>query len=518
MIRELAYGLVGLVLLAYVVDFLYSLRDDPREPPRIRPKVPIIGHVLGLMQHGPTYYKKTSNATNAEIYTLAVLNFKVYISASSRLLPMIQKQSKALSFRPFLQLTARKYGDASDETYEIFGGSLPDDLSHTVKMGLLPGSNLDDLSLRMGKRVLIDINAFLDARQVYLLDWSRHAIVQATSCAVYGESHPFLDPEIEKAYWKWMTYLTAHLVGWLDIAGKGYALREKVFKAYIKYCKAVPDDTSHLMREHQRLLGDAGVSDTDKAKQAAIFTIASFSNSAPTLYWVLWELFSRPEILARAREELEAHAVSGSKATGFALDVAALKQKCPLLLSVFQETQRTRHVNPSFRKVMADVVLDDKYLLKAGNYLQVPGNVIHSETGIWGQGALEFDPYRFVPNKGKDNRDGNGASERDASASSASGFVPWGAAPYMCPARQFAATEILIATALLAMRADLRPVGANGKDWVWERNPALNFSDLSTLSPPKKDVLMDISVREEWAGKWSLKMGESRSRVPLASG
>lgn len=137
----------------------------------------------------------------------------MYISASSRLLPIIQKQSKALSFRPFLQLVARKYGDATDETYKIFGGELPDDLSHSVKMSLAPGPHLDDLSLRMGARVLIDIESLLNpkgpkgpkepkgAKQVHLLKWARHAVVQATSCGVYGAVHPFLDNEIESAYW-----------------------------------------------------------------------------------------------------------------------------------------------------------------------------------------------------------------------------------------------------------------------------------------------------------------------------
>ncbi|KAK4118988.1 hypothetical protein N657DRAFT_694030 [Parathielavia appendiculata] len=64
------------------------------------------------------------------------------------------------------------------------------------------------------------------------------------------------------------------------------------------------------MREHRRLLDDAGVPDSDKPKQAAIFTIVSFSKSAPTLYWTLWELFSRPDVLARVRAELAAHAVA----------------------------------------------------------------------------------------------------------------------------------------------------------------------------------------------------------------
>ena len=293
-----------------------------------------------------------------------------------------------------------------------------------------------------------------------------------------------------------MRYLTAHLVGWLDFTGKGYALRRKVFDAHIEYCKALPSDASYLMKEHQRVLGEAGVSDLDKAKQAAIFTIASFSNSAPTLYWTIWELYSRPGILVALRDELKTQAVSGSAAEGFIVDVAALKSRCPLLLSIFQETQRTRHVNPSFRKVMVDTLLDGKYLLKAGNYLQVPGNVIHAEERLWGDSPTVFDAYRFVPEKG-----------------STSGFVPWGAAPYLCPARQFAATEILIVVALLAMRADLQPTTGG-----MERIPALNFSDLSTLSPPKKDVEMNVILREEWAGKWRLKMSEGRSRISLASG
>ncbi|KAF4124352.1 Cytochrome P450 [Geosmithia morbida] len=502
MLRELLYGITGLILLAYAADFFYNTGDDPNEPIRIRSRFPLIGHVLGLMSQGPTYYRTTSNSIEAEIYTLGCFNFKVYISATSRLLPFIQKKSRALSFRPFLQLVARKYGDASDAAYEIFGGSLPDDLSQSVKMCLAPGRHLDDLSLRMGKRVLVDIDDLLSSgEKAPLLSWARHAVVQATSCAVYGEDHPFLDREVESSYWKWMTYLTAHLVGWLDVTKKGYAAREKVFKSYIKYCKKIPEESSFLMKEHQRVLSEAGISSTDKAKQAAIFTIASFSNSAPTLYWTLWELFSRPEILDEVREELMRHAVVKTAEGEFALDVAALKSQCPLVLSVLQETQRTRHVNPSFRKVLSDTLLDDKYLLREGNYLQVPGNVIHSETGIWGPTALQFDPYRFMPREG------------EKPASFASGFVPWGAAPYLCPARQFAATEILIIVALIAMRADLTPEGG-----AWEKDPALNHADLATLSPPVKEVNVRVGVRREWAGRWTVKMGESRSRVPLASG
>jgi hypothetical protein len=58
MFQELAYKLIGLVLLAYAAEYLFSLRDDPREPPRLRPKVPLIGHVLGLIRSGPSYHSQ----------------------------------------------------------------------------------------------------------------------------------------------------------------------------------------------------------------------------------------------------------------------------------------------------------------------------------------------------------------------------------------------------------------------------------------------------------------------------
>lgn len=293
---------------------------------------------------------------------------------------------------------------------------------------------------------------------------------------------------------EWQHYLVAHLMG-LDITGKGYALREKVFKEYIKYCAKLPDDTSHLMSEHQRVLGSAGVSDTDKAKQAAIFTIASFANSAPTLYWSLMELYSRPDLLAEVRRDLEAYAISGSREKGFVLDVAALKARCSLIVSVINETQRTRQINSSFRKVLSDTMLDGKYLLKKGNFIQVPGDVIHSERAFWGDTAGEFDPRRFVPKE-------SGAKREGGALSSASGFIAFGFAPYTCPARQFATTELLILVALMVVRADLSPVSEK-----WSMNAPVNTLELSTVPSPKTDVEVHVQAREEWAGGWSLKTG-----------
>jgi hypothetical protein len=58
MIYELGYGIVALVLLAYTAEFVLSLRDDSKEPPRLRSKVPLIGHVLGIIRSGPSYHSQ----------------------------------------------------------------------------------------------------------------------------------------------------------------------------------------------------------------------------------------------------------------------------------------------------------------------------------------------------------------------------------------------------------------------------------------------------------------------------
>ena len=51
-----------LVVLSLSVGGLYILRSrfgtqvDPREPPFVKPRVPLIGHALGLLRHGSNYW------------------------------------------------------------------------------------------------------------------------------------------------------------------------------------------------------------------------------------------------------------------------------------------------------------------------------------------------------------------------------------------------------------------------------------------------------------------------------
>ena len=317
----------------------------------------------------------------------------------------------------------------------------------------------------------------------------------------------------------WAEYEPQHIAN-MDLFRTGYAARDIVFDAFRKYCKSLPADVSEVVLERQRILRDAGISEEDIAKQEASFCTAVFPNTTPTMYWAIYELFSRSDVLGEVRRELVANAVSrgttpeGDKEGNFSLDVVSLKTRCPLLLSVYQETQRTRSVNALVRKVLDDTLLDGRYLLKKGNFLMVPSAPIHNNTATWGSSAENFDAHRFVP---KASPASGAAADNSANSggggSNASHFMAWGAAPHLCPARQFASTEILIVLALMAMRIDLRPIGGG-----WQKNPAVVTGDIATVLSPVKDVRVEVGVRKDWVGQWRIEMGESRAKVPIASG
>lgn len=49
---------VVVILTSYHIGNFLTISHDSREPPLIQPKVPHIGHVIGLLQYGTGYYTK----------------------------------------------------------------------------------------------------------------------------------------------------------------------------------------------------------------------------------------------------------------------------------------------------------------------------------------------------------------------------------------------------------------------------------------------------------------------------
>lgn len=117
------------------------------------------------------------------------------------------------------------------------------------------------------------------------------------------------------------------------------------------------------------------------------------------------------------------------------------------------------------------------YLLKKGSLLQMPSRLIHQDTKLWGEAALEYDPRRFMP--------GHKANKE-------SSFRAFGGGKTLCPGRHFGFDEVLGAAALTVSRYDLTPVGG-GK---WEEPECWNTNVASGLMMVDEDVQLDVSLRK----------------------
>ena len=82
------------------------------------------------------------------------------------------------------------------------GGGINNDVIHSMHPVLL-GSGLDRMNSTTIKNLQISIDK-LESRHDVSFDlhtWCRHAIVVASTDAVYGSLNPYKSEEIEKAFW-----------------------------------------------------------------------------------------------------------------------------------------------------------------------------------------------------------------------------------------------------------------------------------------------------------------------------
>ena len=154
------------------------------------------------------------------------------------------------------------------------------------------------------------------------------------------------------------------------------------------------------------------------------------------------------------------------------------------------------------RIVTEDTVLADQYLLKKDSMVLIPNNVIDASISIWGPTAGETDFYRFM-------RKADATKDEKIPTNS---YRSFGQPPNLCPGRHFASTEIMATLAVLIMRFDFTP-----KLGRWETPPSY-FAIFAIIMPPKKDIDVSITVRQEWRGRWSFHLGNAAVKVPLACG
>ena len=254
---------------------------------------------------------------------------------------------------------------------------------------------------------------------------------------------------------------------------------------------------------------DAGATTETIARMEVANSIGVLSNTVPSTFWTIFDICSRDGLLEDIREELKSKAlVIDPETKEHIVDLGLIRDHCPLLVSAFQEVLRFRGSGAPTRFVYEDVMLDDRYLLKAGSVLQILAPAVNKEERIWGTSAQQFDPSRFhsITTKEKDPT----TVEKPRPTS----FMSFGASPNMCLGRHFAAGEILALTAMLILRYDIKPI--SGKWWT----PKLNRGAIAaSVSPPGEAYPVRVSARNEYASaSWSFKVTEGKGKFSLIVG
>ncbi|KAL0943386.1 cytochrome p450 [Colletotrichum truncatum] len=535
----LAGTILAVVIGLYAVESAIILSKGTKEPKYVRPRVPLIGHLIGISKHttGP-YFTQIASTQKSGIFVLPVFTLKLYVIVERRLVGAIQRHAKTLSFTPFAAKVASKLSGVGEIALKMHnhleGPPEAKEYDRVQRAALSAGTDLDAMTLVATKVQMKHVdNLFANASKtsgarIELYEWVRHLISVSASEGMFGPMNPFNDPVHEADFWYVesgnRTFADAsHLmmIGGLTpklFARSAVRARERNGKRYEEYVRrGGVDDSSGLVKARYRVLKANGATDDEIARIHIGFDIAMLANYAPTAFWALYEVLSRPSLVAEIREEVRNAVVTDGEDADFTLDLSIIKRACPLLLSSVQETQRLNSVQMAIREILRDtnVTIDDKeVLLKKGNFLQVNGITMLQSEETWGPNAAEYDPYRFIKMKRTPGTPGVAA----ANELPPNAFSVWGLAPHVCPARWYATGGILAMIAMMVLRFDFDVE----EDWkvdessgrAWKKPQAAK--GFSALPSPAEPVPLFLKARKEFEGKWGVRIGAPSTRLQLS--
>ena len=189
-------------------------------------------------------------------------------------------------------------------------------------------------------------------------------------------------------------------------------------------------------------------------QQVITFIVAGHETTSGALSFALYYLTQNPEVLARAKAEVDALWGTSDNPEPAYGDVAKLRY----VRAVLDEALRLWPTAPGYLRVARkDTVLGGRYRIKKGQWVLVVLPLVQRDPRVWPD-PEKFDPDRFAPGQMK---------------SRAHAYKPFGTGQRACIGRQFALHEAVLTLGLILHRYDL--AGENGY--------RLEISESITLKP-----------------------------------
>ncbi|KAM7203154.1 putative cytochrome p450 protein [Naviculisporaceae sp. PSN 640] len=465
--------------------------------------------MLGLMRHKMGYYVKLSEKNRLPIYSLTTFGGKVYVVNSPDVAAAVFRNTKDLSFAQMAAQVVSRVSLSSPEgtqtMLENANGRQGSDKGYTpegfklLHAALAPGPGLQEMVTVANAQVAANLE-WLEpepgesSRGVLLYESMQHFIVQATSAAVYGPLNPFKQPDVEKAFWDFEKNFTTLLVNVAPslTAGRGHRGRQRVQVAFEEYFRKKGQlEGSSLVKVRCDVAERYNLSLEDMARFETTMAIGIFGTTAPSCFWMVYFLFSRPHLVDQLRAEMQSAITTtlgpDNVTPHRVLSTQAIKSS-PLVSAIWNEVLRRSACGTSARLVEQDCIVPTqaggKISLKRGSVIQMPSRILHTDSQLWGETVDAFDPTRFLTGK----KITTGA------------FRPFGGGNTLCPGRHLAAAEINATAVMMALRFDIS--SAEGQKWPEPEMFATSVA--AAIYSPREDIPVVIKRRKGFeTGTWA---------------
>ncbi|KAG9230466.1 cytochrome P450 [Amylocarpus encephaloides] len=484
------YVLLSAVAVLFFCWRTLSVNLDPREPPLVKPKMPYIWHLVGMITESTSYYDRMSKMYPPPIFTMPIFNSKTYIIQAPALVQSAFR-NKNLSFEPFMAEFAQRMLGVSNKTMAPSLTPATEtrpsfmDEAHKVIHESLNGPPLQKMNTDMLNTLSVSFNELGDSFQPEsLFLWLRTMMTMATADTLFGTHNPLKDePSPSDALWDFEAKIIYLIVNpfakyFLPNAYNGRAaLQSALSKFYVAKHDSDPD-VGTIMKAHAKSLRSYGMPDSDIGKIELSILQVSTTNAIPTTFWHLMFVLSDPALTELIREELLTVITINHKGVkrGVNFDISKFASHCPLFVSSYGENIRLSNSAIGSRRVIQDTTITDgkpTYLLRKGANIQMPTSVAHYNTEIW--------------------------AEKDSDRTQKKAYFPFGGGKHLCPGRNFAFAEILGTVAIMVLGFEVR-----GVDGEVLKVPVMGRSGVGEgIAKPGEDGVKMSAVlkrRKGWEG------------------
>ncbi|KAK2673854.1 Cytochrome P450 superfamily [Fusarium oxysporum f. sp. vasinfectum] len=255
--------------LLFLLGRYVSPSVDSLEPPLLKPRFPLVGHIISMFSEGGGFYVRLFKERRMPICTLPMLNGKVYIINSPDLIQSALKNND-ISFDPFLVEFSKAMWGLSQNAGDLISDKEYLKTGLSIIQSTLMGEPLHRLNLSALTRLMTYLNPIkpggaLEAPDVFI--WLRDILTDATATALFGVKNPLT---VGKAHL--MTFDKQSMFVALGVPSfitkKAINARREINSLLLTYYESgseLEDGVSDIIRDRVKFLRSTGFTDDDLA-------------------------------------------------------------------------------------------------------------------------------------------------------------------------------------------------------------------------------------------------------------